>query len=384
MLKLRHFRGPVLVALVLACLPALGGASPEEGGEAKPKPKPPVSVAREPFPKETRLRNIRQLTFGGENAEAYWSYDEKHLIFQATPRGEKADQIYIMPRDGGEPQLVSTGKGRTTCSYFLPGDERIVYSSTHAAGAEPPEAPPYNPRVGYVWYVWNDYAIYSAKRDGSDLKLLTDSKGYDAEPTVSPAGDRIVFTSTRDGDLELYSMKLDGSDVKRLTHSPGYDGGAFFSWDGKKIVWRAPNRDDVDAAKEKALLARQMVKPSKLEIWIMDADGSNKQMLTQNGAANFGPFWHPDGKHIIYSSNQHEPRSMNFELYLLDVETKKSERVTWFERTRPGARRSDDFDGFPMFTRDGKTLVFCSNRHNDRPNETNVFVADWVSDPKEK
>ena len=207
---------------------------------------------------------------------------------------------------------------------------------------------------------------------------LSNSPAYDAEATVSPTGDRIVFTSTRDGDLDLYSMNLDGSDVKRLTDAPGYDGGAFFSWDGKKIVWRAPNRDDVDVEETKALLKRELVRPDKLEIWIMDADGSNKVQVTRNGAANFAPFWHPDGRRIIFASNMGDPKSGNFELYLVDVETGDLEQVTFFERKREGQRRSDDFDAFPMFTRDGKRLVFCSNRFNDVPNETNVFVVDWV------
>ena len=210
------------------------------------------------------------------------------------------------------------------------------------------------------------------------MQDLQDAPGYDTEATDSPTGDRIVFTSTRDGDLDLYSMAIDGSDVKRLTSAVGYDGGAFFSWDGKRIVYRAPNPELVDKKETAELLKRELVRPNKLEIWIMDADGGNKKMITRDGCASFAPFWHPDGKRIIYSSNRHDPRGGNFELYLVNIETLEIERVTYFERKRPGQRRSDDFDGFPMFTRDGKKLVFCSNRHNDKPNETNVFVVDWV------
>lgn len=341
-------------------------------------PVPGTEVARASFDGETHLRNIRQLTFGGENAEAYWSFAEDRLVFQATRAPYKADQIYTMDRNGARQTLVSGGVGRTTCAYFLPGDERILYASTYLAGKEPPKKPPYDRSLGYVWPIFNAYDIFTAKADGTDVKPLIQSPAYDAEATVSPKGDKIVFTSTRDGDLDLYTCDIDGSNVKRVTDAPGYDGGAFFNWDGTKIVWRAPDRDSVDIEETKALLKRQLVRPSKLEIWIMDADGSNKKMVTKTGAANFGPFWHPDGKRIIFSSNMDDPRGSNFELYTVDVETSKIERVTHFERTRPGARRSDDFDGFPMFTRDGKTLVFCSNRHNDKPNETNVFVADWV------
>lgn len=336
------------------------------------------AIVRKPLPKEAHFGTLVQLTFGGENAEAYWSFDETRLIFQSTRDGLEADQIFIMDDTGRRVRMVSTGKGRCTCSYFLPGDERILFASTHASGDAPPQKPPFDPRLGYVWPIFNSYAIYTAKPDGSDLQEIADSNGYDAEATVSPTGHRIVFTSTRDGDLELYSMRLDGSDVRRLTNRPGYDGGAFFSWDGKKLVWRAPGEGDVDPEEERKLLARQLVRPSKLEIWVADADGSNAKQVTDNGAANFGPFWHPDGKRVIFASNLHDPKSGNFELYLVHVESGKTERVTWFQRKREGAHRSDDFDGFPMFTRDGKRLVFCSNRFNDKPNETNVFVAEWV------
>jgi Tol biopolymer transport system component len=326
---------------------------------------------------ETHLRNVRQLTFGGENAEAYWSFDEQKLIFQSTRPPFKADQIFTMRADGSAPKLVSTGKGRTTCAYFLPGDRKILYASTHAAGDAPP--PPPDHSRGYVWALYESFDVYVADVDGSNLQNLTRSPGYDAEATVSPAGDRIVFTSVRDGDIELYSMDLDGSNVRRLTDRPGYDGGAFFSWDGRKIVWRAPGAgEDVAKGDYHALLRVGLVRPARLEIWIMDADGSNQRQITNNGAANFCPFWHPDGKRVIFASNHHDPDGFNFDLFLVHVDTGKVERVTYFERRREGARRSDDFDGFPMFTRDGKRVVWCSNRDNAKPNETNVFVADWV------
>ncbi|MFQ5843629.1 MAG: TolB family protein [Planctomycetota bacterium] len=330
------------------------------------------------LPGEKHFGRVWQLTFDGENAEAYWSSDETKLIFQSTRGDLEADQIFIMGADGSGLRMVSSGKGRCTCAYFLPGDRRILFSSTHLAGDAPPRKPPYDPRLGYVWPVFSSYEIFTADLDGGAVRRLTDSPGYDAEATVSPSGDRIVFTSSRDGDLEIYSMKLDGSDVRRLTHAPGYDGGPFFSPDGQKIVYRAPNRKDVDVRETKELLRRQLVRPTRLEIWVMDADGSNRRQITRNGAANFGPFWHPDGRRVIYSSNAHDPEGGNFELYLADVETLEVERVTHFQRRRPGARRPDDFDGFPMFTRDGKRLAFCSNRYNSEPNETNVFVAEWL------
>jgi len=336
----------------------------------------PVAIPRTPFDGETHFASLRQLTFGGENAEAYWSFDESKLIFQSTRPPHDADQIFTMRSDGSDVQLVSTGKGRTTCSYFLPGDKRILYASTHAAGDAPP-APPDRSK-GYVWPIYDSYEIYTADADGKNVVNLTKCPGYDAEATVSPAGDRIVFTSMRDGDIDLYSMALDGSDVKRLTDRPGYDGGAFYSWDGKRIVWRAPGADDdVTKSDYSPLLAAGLVRPERLEIWVMDSDGSNRKQVTRNGKANFGPFWHPDNRRVIFASNMDDPKKANFELYLVDTETGATERVTHFARTREGAHRSDDFDGFPMFTRDGKRLVFCSNRHNEKPNETNVFVAEW-------
>lgn len=361
-------------ALLVFALVAIAVAGEDQTSNAES----PSAKPREALPGETRLGNIRQLTFGGENAEAYWSFDEKRLIFQSTRPPFTVDQIFTMNADGGNLKLVSTGKGRTTCAYFLPGDRRILYASTHGADPKPP--PPPDRSQGYVWPIYPTYEIWVADADGRNPVNLTNNPGYDAEATISPTGDRIVFTSTRDGDLELYSMKLDGSDVKRLTHRDGYDGGAFFSWDGKKIVWRAPGKDDAIAEDYHSLLKMGLVRPAKLEIWIMDADGSNKKQVTRNGQANFAPFWHPDGKHVIFSSNHHDRKGMNFDLFLVNVETGKQERVTYLERMREGAHRSDDFDGFAMFTRDAKRLVWCSNRHNDKPNETNVFVADWAGE----
>ncbi|MHC4223540.1 MAG: TolB family protein, partial [Planctomycetota bacterium] len=289
--------------------------------------------------RESHLSNVKQLTFGGENAEAYWSFDETKLIFQSTRPPFKADQIFTMNADGGDVKLVSTGKGRTPCSYFLPGDKKILYASTHAASEAPP-APPDRSK-GYVWAIYDSYEIYVADLDGSNPKNITNRPGYDAEATVSPKGDRIVFTSTRDGDIELYSMDLEGKDIKRLTSRPGYDGGAFFSWDGKKIVWRAPGEGQ-DLKDYSPLLTRGLVRPSQLEIWIMDSDGKNHRQITSNGAANFGPFWHSDGRRVIFSTNVFDPEGQNFELAIVDTETKKVERVTYFARKREGARRSDD------------------------------------------
>jgi TolB protein len=318
------------------------------------------------FPEEIHLRNIRQITFGGENAEAYFSFDEKKLIFQSTRDTFKCDQIFSMNLDGSEVRLLSTGKGKTTCAYFLPDGTSFIYSSTHHRSATCPPPPDYS--KGYVWHVNPDYDVFLARNDGRTLIPLTTSDGYDAEATVSAQGDKIVFTSMRDGDLDLYSMNIDGSNVQRLTHEIGYDGGAFYSWDGKMIVYRAHHpRDSSAIADYQSLLKQGFVRPAVMELYVMDADGSNKRQITDFGAASFAPFFHPDNRRIIFASNMHNPKGRNFDLYLINIDGSGLKRVTF----------NDTFDGFPMFTRDGKRLVFASNRNARVRGETNIFIADW-------
>jgi TolB protein len=326
--------------------------------------------AAQPFPAradEPRLANVRQLTFGGENAEAYFSADGRKLVFQATvPGGHPCDVIFTMNTDGSEVHRVSTGTGRTTCGYFFPGRDRIVYASTHAHGDSCPPRPDYS--QGYVWALY-EYDLYTTDANGGDPRRLTDNPGYDAEATISPDGKTIIFTSVRDGDLELYAMDADGGNVRRLTSEVGYDGGAFFSPDGKRIVYRAHHPTEPEkVADYRRLLSQGLVRPSTLEIWVMDVDGRNKRQVTSNGAANFAPFFHPGGEKIIFSSNVHDPRGRDFDLYLVNLDGTGMERVTTF----------GEFDGFPMFSPDGKQLVFGSNRGARQRGDTNVFIADWV------
>jgi Tol biopolymer transport system component len=319
------------------------------------------------LPGEKHLSNIRQLTFGGENAEGYFSFDERRLIFQSTRDSFLCDQEYIMDLAGGTVRLVSTGKGRTTCGYFFPGDRKILFSSTHHLLATCPPPPDYS--KGYVWAVYPQYDIFTANADGSDLRRLTTTPGYDAEATISPTGDKIVFTSVRNGDLDLYSMNLDGSHVVRLTNELGYDGGAFYSWDGKRIVYRAWHyTDTAEAGAYRALLERGLVRPTRMEIFVMNADGTEKRQITNNGAANFAPFFDPDNRRIIFASNVGDPGGRNFDLYLINIDGTGLERVTY----------NETFDGFPMFTHDGKKLVFASNRNGKIRGETNLFIADWI------
>lgn len=319
----------------------------------------------QPDGKERHIKNLRRITEAGENAEAYLAFNEKSLVYQAHVGDSACDQIYTMNLDGSNKTLVSTGKGRTTCAYYLP-DGNIIYASTHAASAACPDKPDMS--KGYVWPLYSDYDIYECKPNGTKVKTLIGGPGYDAEATVSPRGDRIVFTSTRDGDIELYSSNLKGKDIKRLTNHFGYDGGAFFSLDGKQIVFRASSPKAKDSVEFADLLKQNLVRPRSLDIYVMNADGSGRRQLTNNGKANFAPFFHPDGKRIIFSSNMGDPKGRNFDLWMINTDGTGLEQITFFEQ----------FDGFPMFTRDGKKLVFCSNRFNAKPGDTNVFVCDWV------
>jgi Tol biopolymer transport system component len=320
------------------------------------------------FEGEKHLTDVRQLTFGGENAEAYFSPDGKKLIYQSTAARGGCDQQYVMDLATGETKLVSTGKGRTTCGYFAyPAGDRILYASTDEVDQECP--PPPDRSRGYIWGVYPAYDIYVANADGTNRKRITSTPGYDAEATWCHKGGRIIFTSVRDGDLDLYSMKEDGSDVKRLTSTPGYDGGAFYNGDCTEIVWRASRFEGSALTDYQVLLSEGFVRPSKMELYVAKADGSDAKQITNNGAANFGPYFMPDGKRIIYSSNMLDPRGREFDIFILDKEGKgQPERVT----TAPA------FDGFPMFSPDGKWLVWGSNRSNPEGRETNLFIAKWV------
>jgi len=319
------------------------------------------------LPNEKHLANLKQLTFGGENAEAYFSADGKQLIFQSTRDGRGCDQIYTMNIDGSNVKLISNGDGRTTCSYFFPNGKRILYSSTHLGDKQCP--PPPDRSKGYVWAVYPSFDIFTAKPDGSDLKQLTNTPGYDAETTITLDGKKLVFTSMRDGDLDIYTMDADGKNVKRLTNELGYDGGPFWSYDGKQIVYRANHpQTDQQKADYTDLLKQNLIRPTTLEIWVMNADGSNKRQVTNNGKANFGPYFFPDGKRIIFASNMDDPRGRNFELYKINTDGTGLERITFAE----------PFNGFPMFSSDGKKLVFASNRNAKKQGDTNVFIADWV------
>jgi len=324
---------------------------------------------------ERHLANIRQLTVGGKNAEAYFSFDGDRLIFQSTKNPasrtvQDCYQMYVMDLDGSHVSRVSTGYGGTTCGYFFPGGRRVLFSSTHMAGLHCPPKPQRGAR--YRWAL-DDYEIFSVKVDGQGLQRLTISPGYDAEATISPNGRTIVFTSVRDGDIDLYTMKIDGTGVKRLTTDVGYDGGAFFSPNSKRIVYRAQHPKTPEELKAyRELLAKNIVEPGNLEIFVMNADGSGKRQVTANGASNFAPYFHNDGRRIIFSSNVSDPPGgkgrPSFHLHLINDDGTGREQITF----------EGHFNSFPMFSPDGKMIVWVSDRNATTPGEFNVFLADWV------
>lgn len=318
-------------------------------------------------PGESHFGVIRQLTYGGENAEAYFSADGRRIIFQSTRDGRTCDQQFTMNVDGSNLRRVSDGTGKTTCGYFIDRDRRIVYASTHAVDSTCPPRP--DPSQGYVWRL-DPFDLFTADADGSNRKRLTNYGIYTAEATLSPDGKTLVFTSLKDGDLEMYTMNVDGTNVRRLTNTPGYDGGAFFSPDGKKIVYRAWHPTGADLDTYRRLLSQGMVRPNRMELFVMNADGSDQRQITSLGGANFAPIFTPDSKRIIFSSNHKNPRgpgASNFDLFLINPDGTGLEQVT----------TNSTFDGFPMFSPDGKHLIWASNRNAPLPNGTDVFLADW-------
>jgi Tol biopolymer transport system component len=365
-------------SIFFGCLFTIGFLS------CKPKPEVSATISTQDKPtdtlryeKEKHLANMRQLTFGGDNAEAYWSFKGDKLTFQASRKEWNApcDQIFIMDThekvDTSKiPQLISTGFGRTTCSYFLPGDTLILFASTHKADKACPPTPERNVDGHYVWPLYPTYDIYVADLHGQLKKTLVESPGYDAEATVSPKGDKIVFTSTRSGDPELYTMDIDGKNVKQVTNGLGYDGGAFFSHDGTKLVFRASRpTSKEDVATYKALLAKNLVQPTEMELFTCNVDGSDLKQITHMGQANWAPYFLPSDDKIIFCSNYKSEHGFPFNLYIIGVNGEGLEQITY----------DTDFDSFPMFSPDGKRISFSSNRNNGDTRATNVFVADWIN-----
>lgn len=325
---------------------------------------------------EKHFKNIRQLTFGGDNAEAYFSFDDNYIVYQRTDpkNGIMCDQIWMgklpkSPADVFTPKLVSTGTGRTTCTFFYPDGNHILYASTHLGSTDCPPVPDKEKMKRYIWPVYESFDIFKADTNGVIVKQLTHTPGYDAEATISPTGDLIVFTSMRNGDLDLYTMDLEGNNVKQITDMPGYDGGAWFSPDGEKILWRASRPRAPEEIKDyNDLLARGLVAPTSMELWVANKDGSDAKQISDLGQANWAPNFMPDGKHVIFCSNHEYERGFPFNMYVTDINGKGLEKVS----------RDNGFDAFPMFSHDGKKIMFSSNRNNGGTHDTNLFIADWV------
>ena len=327
------------------------------------------------YDKEKHLKNITQLTFGGDNAEAYFSFDDTKLVFQSNYEkwGLDCDQIFYTEIKNSNmknemPKIISTGLGRTTCAYFMPGDTTIIYASTHLENAQCPHVPEKTDGK-YVWPIYDSYDIFISDLEGNIVKQLTNEIGYDAEATVSPLGDKIVFTSMRTGDLELFTMDIDGKNIKQVTFQLGYDGGAFFSPDGKKLIFRSSRPKTENEIKEyKKLLNEGLVKPTEMELYTCNVDGSELKQITNLGKANWAPFFHPSGKKVIFSSNHKSKRGFPFNLYMINIDGTELKQITFDE----------SFDAFPMFSYNGKKLVFSSNRNNNGTRSTNLFIADWI------
>jgi len=354
--------------LLAACAAARGApACPLYGGE---------NADHLIAPGEQHFRHLWMLTTDGENAEAYWNSRGDQLVFQrrCAELGIECDRIFVLGQDG-PPRQVSNGRGATTCPYFLPGDRSVLYASTHGLmeACPPPIDPSEYRKLGYFWRVLPEFDLWVQDLASAPPRRLTETYGYDAEATVSPRGDRIVFTSSRSGDLELWTCDIEGGDLRQVTDTPGYDGGAFFSHDGKKLVFRSqgftPGKEAEELADARARLAQWRVRPSKMELQLADADGANRRTLGPLGGASFAPYFFPDDARVIFASNHHDTREpkREFDLFAIGVDGRNLERITTHE----------GFDSFPMFNPDGRYLVFASNRGQRKPGETNLFLAEW-------
>lgn len=361
----------LILAMGFQAPPADKPETPQAPVLAPPAPNPFQPASGDPHrdTREAHLRQVKQLTHTGSNAEAYWSWDGQRIIFQSTRDGHACDQIYLMNADGSDQHRVSSGKGRTTCGYFMPGDQRILYASTHEAGPDCPPAPSFTPGT-YRWPVFGSYELYTAKPDGSDVKVLLPHEGYDAEATVAPNGKWIVFTSQRSGDIDLWRADIHGKHLKRLTNTIGYDGGAVWSPDSKLIAWRTNYpKGEVATARYVALLKQGLVEPMEMDIWVMNADGTRKRQLSHLPGAAFAPVFSPDGKSVVFASNweDRQGKGRKFELYKMNLDGTGLERLTY----------TGNFNSFPHFSPDGQKLLWVSGREAAAPRQFNVFVADY-------
>lgn len=317
---------------------------------------------------EDHLTKIKQLTFSGENTDASFSSNNTEIIFQSTRDSLRCDAIFKMNSDGSDISQISSGKGIASSANIAPSNDTVIYSSTHVIDYQCPPKPEFS--KDYIWLLYSDYDLFTISSTGGGTERLTNSKSYDGGAVYSPKGDRIVFSSSRTGDYELFIMNADGSKVKQLTHEKGFDGDVVFSPDGKNIVWRA-SRPKGDALHDyRYQMSQGLIKTGKFELFMMKLDGGKPIQLTRNQAANFSPTFNPNGKEIIFSSNMSQKDGRNYDLYTLNIKTRKLERITYYS----------GFDGFPEFSSDGKKLMFTSSRNFRYKAEKNIFTADWVAE----
>ncbi|PLX06510.1 MAG: hypothetical protein C0598_13605 [Marinilabiliales bacterium] len=362
-----------IIAVLFFAVSCDNASNPHKGDKNQMQGKADTTVH---YKQEKHLANIKQLTAGGDNAEAYFSFNDKMITFQAKNPDWNApcDQIYTFSFADGDmlekrPQIISEGLGRTTCSFFMPGDTSILYASTRSGGDACPPDPERRDDGKYVWPIYPDFDIYVANLKGEVIDTIVSGPGYDAEATVSRQGDKIVFTSDRSGDLELYVCDIDGSNQVQITHELGYDGGAFFSPDGKQLIFRSSRpKTEAEIKEYQDLLQEGLVKPTNMELYICNVDGSELRQLTKLGKANWAPYFHPSGEKVIFSSNHNSKRGFEFNLFMINVDGSGLEQITY----------DHIFDAFPMFSNDGKKLIFSSNRNNGGTKNTNLFIADWV------
>ena len=315
------------------------------------------------------LANVRQLTSGFVKAgEGYFSPDGGTIVFQAVPQDYPFYQIYRQKADGGQPRLISTGRGKTTCSYFSPDGKKLIYASSHldphldqAEAAErkrQAEEARAGTRRRYQWDFDPYMDIFECDTKGMALRRLTSSEGYDAEGAYSPDGKRIAFCSSRDGDPDIYIMNADGSGVRQLTNSPGYDGGPFISPDGRWVVFRSDRK-----------------KEGFLQIHVVGVDGGNDTALTDINGVNWAPYWHPTKPYIIWTGADHsDPKARpNYDLWLMRYSVEGG-KIAPGQITRITDHPAADV--LPVFSPDGKKLMWTSNRTDDHSSQ--LFIADFA------
>jgi len=372
----------VLTALILAqALGACQAPAPagSKFGQGRAEPAGPMRRVDHLIEKgEAHFKHLWQVTSGGENTRPRWSPDGDQIAYQFSnlALGIECDLVRVQDLDTGRLDRVSSGNGVSNVGGYLKGGRQVIFASTHAIQSDCP-APP-DQALGHVRSLDPAYDLYVVDLDSHDSRVVVDDAGHDAQASVSPGGDRIVFCSLRSGDAELWSCDSNGGELRQLTRSPGHEADPQWSADGSRIVFAAtdfdPLREDAHLGKYRDQLARWSAAPGSMKIEVMAADGAERRTVTAPGKANWDPCFTPDGQRIVFVSNHHGEgqHPTSYDLFLVDLDGSNLERVTYFDE---GIGRQ--FDGFPSFSADGRYLAFSSNRGAGQIGETNVFVAEW-------